>query len=83
MSAWKKRQQWTLEIREGYVTAEIVITKHCDGGVVYWVDAFDRGTSLSAKPEAGHARSLTEAKRKSVEAAQALLKHMTRARGGA
>ena len=81
---WTKRQQWTASTRRNFHAIDLVITKS-DAGFTWWIDVLDRGigqTHEEYSPQPA-ARSLTEAKRRATEQADALVERLIKARGGA
>lgn len=82
---FKMRRQWTAELRGPELAVSVEITRHEDAlSFVWWCFGIDFKTD--AQPEEfslAPARSLTEAKRRSAQDAQAMARKMIAARGGA
>lgn len=83
-SDWKQRHQWVLDLRQGGLSVEVVITRNQgEESCAWWVDGFDRGTMQSAKPLHGASLTLKAARRESRREGEAMLQRMLVARGGA
>jgi len=82
---WKQRKQWVTHIGHSGIDVEVTITRSLSEVTWYWhVDGFDRSRMTSHDEFcAAPAWSLTEAKRRSAQQADALLVRMLNARGGA
>ncbi len=82
---WKMRRQWVSQIRRDGINVDITITHTAkESSWTWWLDTFDRTTHCSVEHFAiPPAISLTEAKRRSAQDADALLSRLIAARGGA
>ena len=82
---WSHRRQWVTHLGHSGLDIEITITRFAAESQWYWyVDGFDRSrlATLSEFSKSA-ASSLTEAKRRAAQQADALLVRMVAARGGA
>ena len=82
---WKKRQQWTGQVRSAGITIDIVITRfEGDSTYGWWLDAFDRTRMVSFEEHSGEpARSLVEAKRRAAQQVDTFIARLIHNRGGA
>lgn len=87
---FKARRQWVALVQEQGVAADIVITRHDHSSTskdfTWWIDATNVSPSFNAPPEYMKgiaARSLIEAKRRSIQQAKEIIARVVAARGGA
>lgn len=81
---WDRSMRWTATLRSGRVAVDVSVWRMMPVGPQYhWsTSSFARASGNGMRETTGHARSLTEAKRKALQTAAELLTHGETALGG-